>query len=148
MLLNSLFSFMGTLSFAILFNIKGKKLFLAALGGGISWFFYLLLLNMTGSHLEALFFASIVGGIFSEVMARLLKTPVTTFVICTVIPLVPGGGMYYTMLATIQGDINKSLSVGLGTIADAGAIAIGIVFVSSLAKLINIIKSKKNHLAK
>ena len=143
MLLNSFFSFMGTLSFAILFNIKGKKLFLAALGGGISWFFYLLLLHFTGSHLESLFFASIVGGIFSEVMARLLKTPVTTFVICTVIPLVPGGGMYYTMLATIQGNITKSLSVGLGTIADAGAIAVGLVFVSSVAKLINFYKSKK-----
>ena len=143
MLLNSLFSFMGTLSFAILFNIKGKKLFLAALGGGTSWFFYLLLLKISGSHLESMFFASIVGGIFSEVMARLLKTPVTTFVICTIIPLVPGSGMYYTMLATIQGNINKSLSVGLGTLADAGAIAVGLVFVSSVAKLINFLKSKK-----
>jgi uncharacterized membrane protein YjjB (DUF3815 family) len=143
MLLNSLFSFMGTLSFAILFNIKGKKLFLAALGGGISWFFYLLLFHFNGSLLESLFFASIIGGIFSEVMARLLKTPVTTFVICTVIPLVPGSGMYYTMLETIQGNINKSLSVGLETIASAGAIAVGLVFVSSVAKLLNFIKSKK-----
>ena len=143
MLLNSLFSFMGTLSFAILFNIKGKKLFLAALGGGTSWFFYLLLLKISGSHLESMFFASIVGGIFSEIMARLLKTPVTTFVICTIIPLVPGSGMYYTMLATIQGNITNSLSVGLGTIADAGAIAVGLVFVSSLAKLISFSRSKK-----
>jgi uncharacterized membrane protein YjjB (DUF3815 family) len=147
MLVNSLFSFMGTLSFAILFNIKGKKLFFAALGGGISWFFYLLFLSFNGSPLESLFFASIVGGIFSEIMARLLKTPVTTFVICTVIPLVPGSGMYYTMLETIQGNINKSLSVGLETIASAGAIAVGLVFVSSLAKLLNFLKSKK-HLVK
>lgn len=143
MLLNSLFSFMGTLSFAILFNIKGKKLFLAALGGGISWFFYLLLLHSNNSHLESLFFAAIIGGIFSEVMARLLKTPVTTFVICTIIPLVPGSGMYYTMLEIIQGNVNNSLSMGFETIANAGAIAVGLVFVSSVAKLLSFINSKK-----
>jgi len=143
MLLNSLFSFMGTLSFAILFNIKGKKLFLAALGGGISWFFYLLFLYFDSSHLESLFFAAIIGGIFSEVMARLLKTPVTTFVICTIIPLVPGSGMYYTMLEIIQGNVNNSLSMGFETIANAGAIAVGLVFVSSVAKLLNYINSRK-----
>lgn len=137
MVLNSLFSFMGTLSFAILFNIKGEKLFWAALGGGISWFFYLLLLHFNSSHLESLFFAAIIGGIFSEVMARLLKTTVTTFVICTIIPLVPGSGMYYTMLEIIQGNGNNSLSMGSETIANAGAIAVGLVFISSVAKLLN-----------
>ena len=38
MLIQSLFAFFSTLGFGILFNIKGQKLFYAALGGGLSWF--------------------------------------------------------------------------------------------------------------
>lgn len=70
-------------------------------------------------------------------MARVLKSPVTVFVISTIIPLVPGSGMYYTMYQSIQGKVENSLSTGLTTITNAGAIAVGVVFVSSLSKLIN-----------
>ncbi|MNO98746.1 hypothetical protein D3C76_905000 [compost metagenome] len=64
-----------------------------------------------------------------------MKTPVTTFVICALIPLVPGGGMYYTMYEVVQGNIDKALSLGLETLASAGALALGIIFVSTLTRL-------------
>ncbi|MDP4145554.1 MAG: threonine/serine exporter family protein [Bacillota bacterium] len=136
MILNSIYAFIATIGFAVLFNIRRKNIIYAAIGGGISWFIYLLMLNHQHSATFALFAATLVVSIYSESMARIIKTPVTTFIICSIIPLVPGAGMYNTMYATIRGDLNKSLSAGLETIISAGAIAVAIVLVSSTARLI------------
>jgi len=143
MILNSIYAFIATLTFGILFNIRGKKLFFASLCGGLSWFVYLLSFSLNNSNALSLFLASLAASFFSEVLARIMKTPVTTFVICAIIPLVPGGGMYYTMLASIRGNINTSLSTGLETITNAGAIAVGIVLVSSTSKFITLLRSNK-----
>ena len=45
-------SFIASCGFGIIFNIKGKKLFFAAIGGGLSWFVYALGLYLF--HLYAL----------------------------------------------------------------------------------------------
>ena len=143
MFLNSIYAFIGTLSFCIIFNIKGRNLFFTSLGGGLSWFFYTYFTALGLSEITSLFLSSLILASYSEIMARLFKSPVTTFVICALIPLVPGSGMYYTMLASIQGNINKSLTLGLNTLSSAGALALGIVLISSLSRLINSAKGKK-----
>jgi uncharacterized membrane protein YjjB (DUF3815 family) len=140
--INSLYALIATLGFCVIFNIKGKYLITASIGGALGWFSYLIFKNLNLSNIAALFFSSVVLGVYSEVAARLLRAPVTTFVICALIPLVPGSGMYYTMLESIQGNIFKSLEIGLETVSSAGALAVGIVFVSSIARLINLIKIK------
>ncbi len=144
MILSSLYAFIATLGFGIVFNIKGKNLFFAALGGTIAWFFYSLLLKFNIYSVNALFISSLIFSTYSEIMARILKTPVTTLVICALIPLVPGSGMYYTMLESIQGNISKSLEIGLTTLSQAGALAVGIIFVSSITRFINAAKNYKN----
>jgi uncharacterized membrane protein YjjB (DUF3815 family) len=143
MIIPSFYAAIATFCFCVLFNITGKKMFVASFGGGLGWFIYLLLQHLNASTSTSLFFASIALGIFSEIMARLLKTPVTSFVVPALIPLVPGGGMYYTMLETVQGNINSSLEIGLETISNAGALAVGLVFVSSITLIINHLKSRK-----
>ena len=140
-LLQSFLTIIGCIGFGILFNIRGKKLFYASIGGGISWFFYLICLKYTNSTIISLFIASISCSVYSEILARYLKTPVTTIVISSIIPLVPGAGMYYTMYEAIQGNIATSVELGLNTIASAGSIALGVIFVSTITKQIN--KSKK-----
>lgn len=130
------FAFIATLGFGIIFNIKGKKLFFAALGGAISWFFYSLALEFKLSSISSLFISSLLFSTYCEILARILKTPVTTLVICALIPLVPGGGMYYTMLEVINGDINKALELGINALASAGTLALGVIFVSTITKLI------------
>lgn len=142
MVTSALYSFIATAGFGVLFNIRGKKLFWAALGGGLAWYMYLLIDKFTASQLLSYFAASIAAGMYSEIMARLLKTPVTVFVMCSIIALVPGGGMYYTMFESIQGNVSKSLSLGIETMSIAGAIALGILVSSSLVKLATYNKKK------
>lgn len=135
MILNTIYTFIATFCFSILANIRGMNLLFASIGGGVTWFIYLL----TSSYLHVpnlfcFFIASIFAATYSEIMARVLKSPVTTFVISAVIPLVPGGGMYYTMFESVQGNINASLNLGIQTISIAGIIAVSVFLVSSVSK--------------
>ncbi|GAB6169869.1 threonine/serine exporter family protein [Clostridium carnis] len=143
MILETFSAFLATLGFGILFNIKRKKLFFAALCGALGWFVYKFSIFIGTTEITALFLASISLSIYSEVFARILKTPVTTFIICAFIPLVPGGGMYYTMVEAITGNVMKSLELGINTIASAGALALGVVFVSTGTKILVKYKRKK-----
>ena len=138
-------AFVASFGFGIIFNIKGIKLIFAAIGGGLSWFCYLYLNNNGISTILSLFISSIIFSIYSEICARYLKTPVTTLVICALIPLVPGAGMYYTMYETILGNVSGAVQLGLNTLASAGALALGVIFVSTITKQVtNITKVKEN----
>ena len=142
----SFVSFIVTFGFGILFNIKGKKLIFAALGGGLSWYCYSLPLSLGLSEVSSLFISALVFSTYSEVLARIFKTPVTSFVICALFPLVPGSGMYYTMLATINGDLQNAVHLGINTLANAGTLALGVIFISTITSLI--FRVKRNHSSK
>lgn len=142
MIIEILSAFIASFAFGIVFNIKGKNLFFSALCGALGWFIYKFSLRLGVSDTTSLFLAAVGLSIYSEVFARILKTPVTTFVIAALIPLVPGGGMYYTMVEAITGNVMKSLETGIKTLASAGALALGIILVSTLTK--TLIKYKLN----
>ena len=142
----SFVSFIITFGFGILFNIKGKKLLFAALGGGLSWYCYSLPLSLGLSEVSSLFISALVFSTYSEVLARIFKTPVTSFVICALFPLVPGSGMYYTMLATINGDLQNAVHLGINTLANAGTLALGVIFISTITSLI--FRVKRDHSSK
>ncbi|WP_160693206.1 threonine/serine exporter family protein [Clostridium sp. C2-6-12] len=139
-------AFFASLGFGIIFNIKGRNLIFAALGGGLSWFCYLSLTQNKISNILSLFIASIIFSIYSEICARYLKTPVTTIVICALIPLVPGAGMYYTMYETILGHVSNAVKLGIDTFASAGALALGVIFVSTITKQVTNLKRVKEKL--
>ena len=143
MIIQSIFAFFSSLGFGILFNIKGKKLFYAGIGGGLSWFISMYCESLGFNTTSSFFITSIIFSIYSEIMARILKTPVTTLIICALIPLVPGGGMYYTMYEAINGNIMESIELGINTMASAGSLALGIIFISTLTTILMRSKRKK-----
>lgn len=73
--------------------------------------------------------------VFSEIMRLFWHTPATVFLIPGLLPLVPGGGMFKTMRAAVQGLSADALSLGYTTLLAAGAIALGIALVSGVVKL-------------
>lgn len=146
MIIQIISAFVATLGFGILFNVRDKNLFFASLGGALGWLAYLISMNMNGSAMLSTFIAAIVISIYAEIFSRILKNPVTMFLICALIPLAPGSGMYYTILAAVQGDIMQSLNKGIETLSIAGLIALGIITVSTLSRLlqrINFIRHNK-----
>ena len=64
MISTTLAAALGALGFAVIFNIKGKNLAFAALGGGVSWLSYLIFLNLGLSELLSMFLSSIIFSIY------------------------------------------------------------------------------------
>ncbi len=68
--------------------------------------------------------------LYAELLARLVKAPATVFLIPSIIPLVPGGRLYYTMRAIVDGNEIKAKIFAKQTLVIALGIAVGIVIVS------------------
>jgi uncharacterized membrane protein YjjB (DUF3815 family) len=91
------------------------------------WGAYMLGMEFLGlSMLLTTYFGSLVIAILSHIFARIFKEPVTIFFIPAFFLFVPGGGMYRTALAFIQGDSAKGMNeLGL-TLFTALAIALAV----------------------
>lgn len=118
----------------LVFNVRGKLIFFTSLGGAIGWFIYLLFSPLQNDIVQ-FFIATVVITIYSEVMARVHKVPVTGYLLIALLPMVPGGGIYYTMEYCIAGNTQMFLETGLHTLGIAGSLALGILLVSSLNRL-------------
>ena len=93
---------LGSAGFALLFNVRKQLLPLAALGGALCWGAYLLAGVWTQSVFVQSFAASAVTAVWSEILARVKKTPAQQYLIVGLIPLVPGATLYYAMRAQAQ----------------------------------------------
>ena len=135
----------GTLGFAVLFNIKGKRLLMATLGGLLSWTLFVLLGNVIESEPIRYFIVSAICSVYAEIMARILKTPTTTIQITALIPLIPGASLYYTMAYALESDMARFVTKAVSTLKLAGALALGIVFTTMIMTIIYKIKGVGKH---
>jgi uncharacterized membrane protein YjjB (DUF3815 family) len=133
-LLPCFYAFMACLSFCFILNQRGWLLLVSSLGGSVGWA-VCLLAAPTGSDVFQYFLGSIAVAAYAEVMARVFKAPATGFVIVGILPFVPGGGIYYTMEYCLSGDTQMFLSTGIHTFGIAGAVAVGLLLVSSLGRI-------------
>jgi len=131
-----LYAFGASLAFAIVFNIPRNKLLLAALGGMLGQLVYVLFQLVISNDVLLYLLATIAISLYAEVLARLTKSPTTIYLAVALIPLVPGGGIYYTMLYFINGEIDLGISTGIHTLLISGALAVGIIMVSSTVNLV------------
>ena len=115
---------------------------IACLGGALGWGIYLLC-NPLQNDISQSFVAALAVTAYSEWMARLFKAPATVYLFVGLIPLVPGGGIYYTMEYGIRGDTMRFLETGLHTVGIAGAISIGILLVSGCVRVFHLNHDKK-----
>ncbi len=140
--------FLGSLGFAFLYNIKGKRLIATAIGGLLSWSIFLFLGMFIPSEALRYFIVSASISIYAEILSRILKTPTTTFIIPALIPLIPGGSLYYTMSSAFGGDIHVFLENAVDTILLALALALGVVVVLAGTRFIFRVKAAKERLIK
>ena len=128
---------LGSLSFAMFFGVRSRKLWFSLLGGALNWGLYLLAMKKMGLPATMAYaLGAAAGTLYAEILARIVKTPVTVFVITSVIPMVPGGALYYTMLGLVQGDKATFVDRGLYTLSAAGAMALGIFAATMLFRLL------------
>lgn len=143
--LHFIFGFLATIGFSIFLHSPKNSLPYAGIIGAVGWVSYVYLFGLTGNPIFSNFVPATIVGILSEVSARFLKQPAIIFVIPGIIPLVPGLGMYNTMLYLVQENYDLAVSTGVTAIFVGGAISLGVLLVTSLVKTMNTLKFNKQY---
>ena len=112
---------------SIYFHIHRKKIWTAALGGGISWVIYLIIFAATQNDFFSNAVAAFAICLYSEIMARLIKAPANIFLIPAVVPLLPGNYFYHAVAGLINGDMTMFVSYGESTLAVVFGLEIGLM---------------------
>ncbi len=128
-------AFAGSFCAGYLFNIRVRKLIWAGLSGMAGWMVYILVLAMTGQSFFSVFAGAVAVGVFSEIMARVLKMPATVFSIPGIFPLVPGIAAYETIQFLLSDQLQEAGGKMVETLAAAGAIAFGIFLVTAFFRM-------------
>jgi uncharacterized membrane protein YjjB (DUF3815 family) len=129
-----LWAFLACAGFCVIFHVH-TGVVICCLGGALGWLVYLLVALSGCSDLLCYFLAAIAISVYSEVMARVRKCPVTGYLLISCFPLVPGAGIYYTMEYAIRGDTAQFLEQGLHTLGIACCLAVGVLVVSSAVRM-------------
>ena len=129
-------SFVATLGYALIYNIRGKNLMIASLNGAFSWAVYLICQHFFDSVVFSFFMAGVATALYAELGAYFYRTPVTVYLIPGIIPLVPGLTVYRTVESGLFGELSAFGEGLLSTIKIGGAIALGLIFMSAFIRLV------------
>lgn len=134
----------GAVGFALLFNVRGKRIWLIALGSALSCGIFLGL-RSAGAFYP--FFCGACGAaLFSEVLARTAKAPVLLFLVPMLIPLIPGSTLYYAMSYLVNNDSGGFLRYAKQLLTEAGAIALGIISTSAVTRVfLTLLQGRRTH---
>lgn len=135
-LLPCLYAFLACAGFCFVFNIHGPGIIICCSGGALGWFVYLLAEFITPNVILRFLLAAITITLYSEIMARIRRCPVTSYLIIALLPLVPGGGIYDAMRYCVQGDTQLFLTALVRTLGIAGALALGALLGSSVMRIV------------
>ena len=125
----------ATAGFSIIFNVPRQKLLPISLGGGLIWLIYLLLGQWTQSDVIRYIIACAMLTFYAELMSRKYRCPATLFLVPAIVPLIPGGTLYYAMEAAIQKRWQDFGLLALQALTLAMAIACGILCAMTLVHI-------------
>ncbi|MBQ3251760.1 MAG: threonine/serine exporter family protein [Oscillospiraceae bacterium] len=135
--------FLACIGFAILFNIHGLGVFVCAAGGTLTWLTYRVSQHYGVGDVTANLIGAMVASMYSELMARIRKYPAITYLVISLFPLIPGAGVYYSVNYAVRGDMaNFAIKLG-NTGSVAGAMAVGILLVSTAFRILTDRLSKR-----
>ncbi len=132
----------GCIGFSILFNIHRMGILLGCVGGVIGWGAYCLVLELGGEGTTAMLVSSAVAAVYAEVMARIRKSPAIGYLVVSIIPLIPGSALYYTMNLAVRGDMPAFGAQGLEAVKLTCMMAVGILLVSTSVRMWNVWKQE------
>ena len=143
MIIQVIMATVGALGFSILFRVNERNVPAAAIGGGIGWIVYLAMFNWSDNLFFSYLVASIAVCLWAEIIARILKAPSNIYLVPGIIPLIPGGSLFYTTKAIVEGDWQAFFDFGLNTVWITFGMAAGMA-VSALIVHLFVDEKKQN----
>ena len=128
-------AFFAVVTIAVLNGVPKRYLIFSGTVGAAGWAVYLFMRYLDVAEAMAMFVATLIVAIVSHVYARLLKAPVTLFLVCGILPLVPGVAMYRLVYYLLISDKVTAGIYAVTTVSVTGAIALAVFFVDTVFKL-------------
>lgn len=122
-------------AFCVLFQVRGFNIVAAGINGALGYLIYLSFPDdriLMGFLLSSAFMAA-----YAEAAARVRRAPAILFLSAALIPIVPGGGLFECALKLLNGQKQEALEQFGEVMLQAGAIAVGIILVSSVMQIIS-----------
>ena len=129
----------ATAFFGLLLDQPGKLMAIGPVIGTAGYLVYVLM----GQTTIAFFTAAMLICLTCEATARLLHCTATMLITASVIPLVPGVGLYRTMLYITRGDYLLAADIGAGALLGILSIALAITLSSILFEMFRKQKKKE-----
>lgn len=127
-------AFIGTLGFSALFGAPRKYYLYCGLAGMMGWCAYLWVVTARPEQVVmAAFCGALTVATMSSILAILLKCPTTVFLICGIIPLVPGGGIFWTAYYLLDDQLRQAAITGFTALKVTIAIAAGIILINAIS---------------
>ena len=125
-----------TFGFCVLMRVPLKSFPVCMFIGALTWACYQLFLYHGASAVVAAFIAACLVGLLSDISSRVFKDAATIFIIPGILCMVPGAGIYNTMLSLLHNDMAGVAENGVSTLLIAGAIAVGLLVMGSLIRVV------------
>lgn len=129
---NFVYALICTIGFAIVFNVPKTSLIKSGFGGALGWTVFITINHFFQSVVVATFIASFIIALIGEAFAIIDRQPLTVYIIPGIVPLVPGFGLYYTMLSILEENYELAINYGSESIMIAISIAAALTIVLSL----------------
>lgn len=98
---------------------------------------------LDGAHIVLQFFVpTVILCIYAEIFARVCKVPVMVITTIAILPIVPGIKFYNTIDSLLNSHVSDFYSYGVDTLLSMGAMAIGLVLVSSMMRMVKMVRRK------
>ena len=126
----------GVVAFSMRFNEHGMKILYATILGMICWFINALMDKAGFSAYASCFVAIGVLTMLSEILARIVKTPVSVLLAPALIPMIPGESLYVAMNNMMNGNTEVFKDKSVYTLFYSACIAAGVVSATVVSRLV------------
>ena len=135
---------LGSIGFALIFQLRGTKLITIGLGGALAWFIFLIG-RMRGNAMIGLFLAVTVAALIAELQARIRRTPVLVMEVPLLVPLIPGGDLYRMTVSIMKNGIQASLGAFVWLVQEVFIIAAGVIRVQTVVTAVVKLQRSRRH---
>ena len=130
-----IFSFVGTLGFAIFMHAPKRAWLPASVIGGVAYLLYWAIQQMGINEPTAILLGALLGSVLGQYCARRMQMIASIFVLLAMIPLVPGLGLYRCMHFLAQEMYGAGADAGVRAMVDIVMIAMGLAMGSFFSRL-------------
>lgn len=125
------------IGFLFVWNIHGSGAILCAVGGFLTWAVFCLTDRFGAGYPMCCFVGTLAAATYAEIMARIRKYPAISYLVVSLVPLIPGSYIYYTAQQAVLGNMDGFVHQGVQTLITAGVMAVGIILISSTFRILH-----------